>query len=217
MQFKKIIYCVIYYTVSSKNVHLLFFNNSVKINRFLMIFGMINSKKIWHETLTGLSTEPVRCNYFTLGNPKKSFSTVLFIHTYDYLRYFRRKQIIIHVPTPPENVTTPTCELQNFFYLTEGLLDSFKRWRLWKEPVVDCSLWLWKEPKVMCGNWNVRQAMSQQVFRVITFCVNVCFQSFFDTDQSHSTPRYAEIQPMSQQAAAASLNYMSISIHALLL
>jgi len=28
------VYCVIYYTVSSKNVHLLFFNNSVKINRF---------------------------------------------------------------------------------------------------------------------------------------------------------------------------------------
>jgi len=29
---------------------------------------------------------------------------------------------------------------------------------------------------------------------------------FFDTDQSHSTPRCAEIQPTSQQAAAATLN-----------
>jgi len=33
---------------------------------------------------------------------------------------------------------------------------------------------------------------------------------FFDADQSHNTPRCAEIQPLLQQAAAASLN-MSIS------
>ena len=31
---------------------------------------------------------------------------------------------------------------------------------------------------VMCGNWNVRQAMSQQVFRVTIFCIKLCFQSF---------------------------------------
>jgi len=29
--------------------------------------------------------------------------------------YIRRKQTVIHLPTPPENVTTLTCELQNFF------------------------------------------------------------------------------------------------------
>ena len=46
---------------------------------------------------------------------KKSFSTVLFIHTSDYLRYLRTKQTVIHLPTPPENVTTPTSEMQNFF------------------------------------------------------------------------------------------------------
>ena len=40
--------------------------------------------------------------------------------------------------------------------------------------------------------------------------------SLFWHDQSHCTPRCAEIQPMSQQAAAASFN-MSVSIHALLL
>ena len=125
-----------------------------------------------------LSTSPVRCSQCTLGNPKKSFSTVLFIHTTDYFRYLTRKQSVIHLPTPAENVTTLTCELQNFFYLTEGLLRSFKHWGLWKEPVVDCRLRLWKEPVVMCDNWNVRQAVSQQVFRVTTFCVNTCFQSF---------------------------------------
>jgi len=47
--------------------------------------------------------------------PHLSFSTVLFIHTYDYLCYLRRKQTVIHMSTRPENVTTLTCELQNFF------------------------------------------------------------------------------------------------------
>jgi len=34
------------------------------------------------------------------------------IHTSEYLCYLRRK----HLPTPSENVTTLTCELQNFFF-----------------------------------------------------------------------------------------------------
>ena len=80
-----------------------------------MIFGMLNPVKIWHENLTDLSTSPVRCSHFTLGNPKKSFSTVLFIHASDYFCYFRRKQTVIHLPTPSENVTTRNCEMQNFF------------------------------------------------------------------------------------------------------
>jgi len=37
-----------------------------------------------------MSTSPVKCSHFTLGNPKKSFSTALFIHTSDYLPYHRR-------------------------------------------------------------------------------------------------------------------------------
>jgi len=82
-----------------------------------MIFGMLNPEKIWHEHITELPTSPVRCSHFALGNPKKSFSAVpvLFIHTYDNLCYLTRKQTVIHLPTPPENVTTLTCELQNFF------------------------------------------------------------------------------------------------------
>ena len=50
-----------------------------------------------------------------LEKSKKSFSTVLFIHTSDYLCYLKRKQTVIHLLTPAENVTTLTCELQNFF------------------------------------------------------------------------------------------------------
>ena len=70
-----------------------------------MLFGMSNLEKIWHENLTGLSTSPVRYSHFTFGNPKKSFSAVLVIHTSDHLYYLRRKQTVIHLPTPPENVT----------------------------------------------------------------------------------------------------------------
>jgi len=29
--------------------------------------------------------------------------------------YLKRKQTVIHLPIPPENVTTLTCELRNFF------------------------------------------------------------------------------------------------------
>jgi len=46
---------------------------------------------------------------------KKSSSVVLFILTSDYLSYLRRKQTVIHLSTPPKNVITLTCELQNFF------------------------------------------------------------------------------------------------------
>ena len=80
-----------------------------------MTLGMWNLEKIWHENLSDLSTSPVRCSHFTLGNPRKSFLTVLFIHTSDCLRYLTRKQTVIHFSTPTENVTTLTCELQNLF------------------------------------------------------------------------------------------------------
>jgi len=108
---------------------------------------------------------------------KKSFSAVLFIRTCDYLRYLKRKQTVIHLLTPPENVTTVTCEIQNFFiWLFVAFFQTLEA--LKRATIVGCHWWLWKEPAVMCGNWNVRQAMSQQVFRVTTFCFNTCFQSF---------------------------------------
>jgi len=79
-----------------------------------MIFGVWNPGEIWHENLTycppcvsDVTTVPWKI-------PKKSFSTVLFTHTSDYLRYLTRQQSVIHLPTPPENVTTLTWELQNF-------------------------------------------------------------------------------------------------------
>jgi len=69
--------------------------------------------------------------------------------------------------------------IAKLFHLTEGLLCSFKRWRLWREKVVGCHRGLWKEPVVMWSNWNIKQAMSQQVFRVTTLYVNTYVSSPF--------------------------------------
>jgi len=55
-----------------------------------------------------------------------------------------------------------------------------------------------------------QQATSQQVFKVITFSMDTRFQSFFTTNQSHHPPRCAEIQPMSEQAAAATRPYRGL-------
>ena len=61
-----------------------------------------------------LSTSPVRYSHTVPCEIQKSH-WVLYIHTSDYLRYLTRKQSVIHLPTQSENVTTLTCELQNFF------------------------------------------------------------------------------------------------------
>ena len=78
-----------------------------------MIYGTLNPEKIWHENLTDLSTSPVICSHFTLGDPKTPFLTVLVIHASDYLCYLRRKQTC-----PPHLKMSPHCEtreMQNFF------------------------------------------------------------------------------------------------------
>jgi len=52
-----------------------------------MIFGMLNPKKIWHQQLVHLATIPVYCSHFSWEIQKSHFSTVLLIHTSDYLHY----------------------------------------------------------------------------------------------------------------------------------
>ena len=71
------------YTVSPKTSTSYFSNNCQKLTNF-NDFRHVKSWKIWHENLTDLSTSPVRCSYITFGNPKKSFSKVVFIHISDY-------------------------------------------------------------------------------------------------------------------------------------
>ena len=99
------------YTVSQKTSTFLFFE---QLCQKLTDFGTLNPENISHENLTGLSTSSVRCSYFTLGNPKKViFMGIIHTYTSDYLCCLW-KQTVIHLRTPPENVTTQTCELQNF-------------------------------------------------------------------------------------------------------
>jgi len=125
---------------------------------------------MWHKNLKDC---PPR-----LGNPKQLIFNSI-IDTYFWLLSLSHKKTncnpLAHPTWKCHHTNLWTAKL---FHSTEGLLRSFRRWKLWKEPVVGCRRWLWKEPVVMCGSWYVRQAMSQQVFRVTTLCINTCFQSF---------------------------------------
>ena len=138
-----------------------------------MIFGVWNPEKIWHENLTDCPPRLSDVATVPCEIEKKSFSTVLFIHTYDYLCYLRRKQTVIHLPTQPENVTTPTCALRNFssdwrFVAFFQTLEALK--------TASCGLSSVSLKRTGCDrNWNVRQVVSQQVFRVTTFCINTVF------------------------------------------
>ena len=71
-----------------------------------MIFGVLNPEKIWHQQLGQLPTSPVYCSHCTLlGNPKSHFSTVLFIHTSQYLRYPEENTLLL--PYPPHLKMSP--------------------------------------------------------------------------------------------------------------
>jgi len=92
-------------------------------------------------------------------------------------RHFRRKQTVIHLPTPPENVTTLNSELQKLFHLTEGLLRSFKMLEALKRASSGLSSVALK--RTGCDVWQLEcQASNGKVFRVTTFCTDTCFQSF---------------------------------------
>jgi len=56
-----------------------------------MIFSVSNPEKIWHQELVRLSTSPVYCSHFTMGNPKKSYFNSI-IHTYFRLFILSQKK-----------------------------------------------------------------------------------------------------------------------------
>ena len=85
------------------------------------------------------------------------------------------------LPTYPphlKNVTTLPCEMQPFFICLNLLKVTLHSSECW---------WLWKKPVVMCSNCYVRQATSQQVFKMTTFCTDTCFQSFCHWSTASST------------------------------
>ena len=118
-----------YYSVSQKNVQLIIFQITFKNKLILMNFGGLNLEKISHQQLVRLSTSPVYCSHFILGNQKSHFSTVLFIHTSDYLRCLRRKQTITPLPTIPDNLTPYLVKFTNF--------SSFSFFHAYQVPICD--------------------------------------------------------------------------------
>ena len=86
---------------------------------------------------------------------------------------------MLHIcPPHPSGVATVPWEMQKkvIFNSIIHTLDTlrcvafFQTLEVLKRASCGLSVALKKKPVVMCGNWNVRQAMSQQVFRVTTFC-----------------------------------------------
>jgi len=126
-----------------------------------MIFGTSNPQKILHQYLIDLPTSPVCCSHFVLGKSKKSFFNKLFeCIICKYVR-FVTLTVIVNLPITPEKYHHNTLWTAEIIHLMEGILFPSERW------------WLWKQPVVVCGNVNVRQATSQQVFKVTTFCIVV--------------------------------------------
>ena len=170
-----------------------------------MMFGVLNPAKMWHQQLMHLPISPVYCSHFTLGNPKSHFSTVLFIHTSDYLRYLRRKQTVTPLPTTPEKCHHTTLWNAELIHLMEGILFLSKHWWLWKGEF--CCVALVAVKRADCV--VIRQAASQQVFKVTTFCTDIRFQPFLPLINCivhHS----AEIQRMSRQSAASTRPYRGL-------
>ena len=92
-----------------------------------MIFGMWNHEKIWHENLT--DCPPRLSDVATVPwEIEVIFNSI--IHTHCRLFTLSHQKTICNpLPTTPENITTLTCKMLNFFI---WLLRSFRRWRLWQ-------------------------------------------------------------------------------------
>jgi len=78
-----------------------------------MIFGKLNLDKICHvmlqicpSNLSDVATLPWEIQ-------KVIFNSIIHIYFWLFM-VSQKKQSVIHLPTPPENITTLTCELQNF-------------------------------------------------------------------------------------------------------
>ena len=110
-------------------------------------------------------------------NSKQLYSCVI-IHTVSQKILKKSKWNVTHLSTSP--VRCSHCTLGNakklIFNSIIHTLDTlrcvvfFHTLEVLKRASCGLSDALKKKPVVMCGNWNVRQAMSQQVFRVTTFC-----------------------------------------------
>jgi len=129
-----------------------------------------------------LSTSPIRCSHCTFGNRKKVIFNSI-IHAYlwlGYLQYLTSKTIYNSLGHSPLHLKMSPLWLVNCetFSSDWRFVAFFQTLEALKRAGCGLSSVAVKQPVVMSGNWNVRQAISQQVFKVTTFCINTCFQSF---------------------------------------
>jgi len=136
-----------------------------------VIFGTLNPEKIWHELLQICLSHLPDVATVPWEIQKQSFLKVLFIRNSDYLCYLRRKQTVNHLSTlkmsPHQLVNCKTFSSDWRFVAFFQKLEAPKR--------ASCGLSSVALKRTSCNVWL---AMSQQVFRVTTFCVNTFFQSF---------------------------------------
>jgi len=139
-----------------------------------MIFVTWNPEKIWHESFTDC---PPHLSFVATvpWEIQQSFSTVLFIHTSDYLCYLTKKTIYNPLAHP-----TWKCHHTNLWIaklLMWGCVHSNVRGS------EKSQLWVVVGGSEKNRLWCVATRMSgmqchSKVFRVTTFCVCTCFQSF---------------------------------------
>ena len=101
-----------------------------------MTYGMWNFEKISDENLTDCSLHLSDVATVPWEIQKKVIFNS-FIHTYFWLFTLSHNKTICNLLAHP----TWKCHhinlwISKLFHLTKGSLRSFKRWRLWKEPVV---------------------------------------------------------------------------------
>jgi len=100
----------------------------------------------------------------------------MLIHTSDYLCYLKRKQTVIHLPTQSENVTTLTCELQNF---SSG----------WRSVAFFQTLEALKRAVVGCRRWVCKMAEKIEV----SFAGQSCINSRNLVSSDHSTNKMGHL------------------------
>jgi len=99
-------------------------NNFVKINRFLIVFGVLNPEKIWHQQLVHLPISP-----YSVATLPWEIRKVVFQEYYSYILqiiYVISEENKLLFPHPPhlKNVTTLPCKMQNFFIWLKVMLRS---------------------------------------------------------------------------------------------
>ena len=157
------------YTVSQKICpHFNFLNNCKKLTDFNDFWFV----KSWEKLTSKLLISPVRCSHFTLRNSKKSLSTILVIHTFDYLRYLRIKRSV--------TVTELAHHIwkMSLHYLAKcRTCSSDWRYIVFLQKLVDfggC-----EKSRLWCiTTWMSRKQRHSKCSKWLTFCMYTHFQSF---------------------------------------